>query len=338
MIPKVSICIPTYCQIAFLRQTLNSIKEQNFTDYEIIISDDSPDNSVQNLLWEFDFGERLHYFKNEIALGSPENWNEAMRKASGLYIKVLHHDDKFTHPGALAAFVNLLDSNPNVDFGFSAARVDDVQSKSIRLNCPTERQLKMLATTPEKLFLGNCIGAPSATIFQRRAIVNYDNRMKWLVDIDQYIRILQRNKNFAYSPQALISTPTNALHQVTELCKNDAEIELYEYALLYLKNAKFFSAEQDVLNFFITRIGKYGLRAVRANIAAFEDDISIKNLLEDMLRIYRKRPLLRLISFLYWRLPVPLFVQRKIQLFIKFSYKFSSSKSKRAGVEENISQ
>jgi glycosyltransferase involved in cell wall biosynthesis len=215
MIPKVSICIPTYCQVDFLRQTLNSIVEQKYTDYEIIISDDSPNDSVKNLLLEFNFGKKLHYFSNNISLGSPENWNEAIRKANGEYIKILHHDDKLAHSNALGEFVRMLDNNPNADFGFSASRVEDIQSKSIREHRPTTKQLQMMSTMPEKLFLGNYIGAPSATIYRRKAAMDYDNRMKWLVDIDFYIRVLQRNKNFSYNPEILISTPTNAGHQVT---------------------------------------------------------------------------------------------------------------------------
>jgi glycosyltransferase involved in cell wall biosynthesis len=235
MAPHLSICIPTYCQIEFLRQTLNSIKVQDFDDYEVIVSDDSPDDSVARLVSSFDFSGKLRYYRNSVPLGSPENWNAAVRRAKGKYVKLLHHDDRLAHAGALRSFVRLLDEHASADFGFAATSVEDVDNGKSRVHQPTAAQLKWLSSRPEKLFFGNFIGAPSATIYRRAVGVEYDNRMKWLVDIDFYIQVLQKNKNFAYTPDVLIVTPTNANHQVTEVCKNNAEIDFSEHALLYEK-------------------------------------------------------------------------------------------------------
>jgi glycosyltransferase involved in cell wall biosynthesis len=234
-VPHLSICIPTYRQIEFLSQTLTSVKAQDFSDYEIIISDDSPDNSVAELVATFDFGGRLRYYRNSIPLGSPENWNAAIRRAKGKYIKLLHHDDKLAHPGALSAFVRLLDKQAGASFAFGASLVEDVTNGTKRIHQPTLDQLTKLSISPEKLFFGNFIGAPSATIYRNGIGVEYDNRLKWLVDMDFYIQVLQKNKQYAYTPEVLIITPTNAVHQVTEICKNNAAIELNEYMLLYKK-------------------------------------------------------------------------------------------------------
>lgn len=105
---KVSICIPAYKHIDFLRRCLNSILEQRFTDYEVVITDDSPDDSLQKLVEEYS-DERIKYFKNKKALGSPLNWNEGIKKANGEYIKILHHDDWFSSPDSLEKYVRLLD-------------------------------------------------------------------------------------------------------------------------------------------------------------------------------------------------------------------------------------
>ena len=71
MNPKVSICIPAYKQLAILRKVLDSILIQSFENYEVIISDDSPDYGVELLIGEFDFKGRLKYSRNQTALGSP---------------------------------------------------------------------------------------------------------------------------------------------------------------------------------------------------------------------------------------------------------------------------
>lgn len=232
---KVSICIPAYKQVNYLRATLQSVAMQDFDDYELIVSDDSPDDSVRELLAEFSFGDRLTYVHNAPALGSPENWNAAIRLAKGEYVKILHHDDHFTAADSLRGFVRLLDDHPDADFGFAATRVEDVNSGLVRIHRPSDAQLQDLQQDPATLFLGNCIGAPSATICRRSLGLDYDRRMKWLVDVEYYYRSLMHNGSFAYSPQPLIGTPTNASHQVTEICRDDATIELTEAMLFFSK-------------------------------------------------------------------------------------------------------
>ncbi len=237
---KVSICVPAYKQVEFLRETLRSVEAQDFTDYEIIITDDSPDSSVRDLVTEFSFGDKLRYFHNSPALGSPLNWNAAVALARGEYVKILHHDDHFIRPDALRLFVKLLDENPDVDFGFCATRVNHVDSGLQRIHRPTDKQLDDLRADPASLFIGNCIGAPSATISRRSGNLDYDGRMKWLVDIDYYFRMLVQNRKFAFTAEALISTPTNATHQVTEICRDDIQVELGEAMLLFER----FNAQQ----------------------------------------------------------------------------------------------
>jgi glycosyltransferase involved in cell wall biosynthesis len=232
---KVSICIPAYRQVDYLRATLRSIEEQDFQDYELIVSDDSPDDSVRELLAGFHFGDRLRYVRNTPALGSPENWNAAVRLARGDYVKIQHHDDHFMRPDALRRFVGLLDADPAADFGFAASLVRHVDSGLERVHRPGEQQLAALRADPCALFDGNCIGAPSATIVRNGLGIEYDRRMKWLVDVDYYYRVLMRNGRFAYAPEVLIGTPTNATHQVTETCRDDARVEIGEAMLLYGK-------------------------------------------------------------------------------------------------------
>ena len=64
--------------------------------------------------------------------------------------------------------------------------------------------------------------------------------MKWLVDIDYYYRMLTNNPRFAHTSEALITTPTNAGHQVTEVCRDNGRVELGEAMLMFDK----FSAQQ----------------------------------------------------------------------------------------------
>src|SRR4051812_42190862 len=96
--PFISICIPAYKRVAYLQQLLESIAAQTFKDFEVIVTDDSNDDSVRRLADGFSDKLKIKYFKNEVPLGSPGNWNAAVQHATGKWIKIMHDDDWFSEP------------------------------------------------------------------------------------------------------------------------------------------------------------------------------------------------------------------------------------------------
>jgi glycosyltransferase involved in cell wall biosynthesis len=235
MNPKVSVCIPAYKQIPLLRRVLESILAQTFQNYELIITDDSPDKNVELLLKEFDFKGNLKYYHNETPLGSPANWNYAISLAKGEYIKILHTDDFFTSAHSLASYVKLLDNNPAADFAFSASEVWSLKTDVKKIFFCSPRHLKRLQKEPAFLFFRNVIGGPSATIQRNNLKVEYDTRLKWLVDVDFYIRILNQNKNIVYCNEPLICTVDGAEGQITQRVISDKTIQIREPVILFSK-------------------------------------------------------------------------------------------------------
>ncbi len=231
--PRVSICIPTYKQTEYLKKTLDSIKIQTFKDFEIVITDDSPDNSVKELVNTYDFDVNLRYIKNKIPKGSPANWNEAIRQSTGEYIKIMHHDDWFTDETSLHKFVELLDNNPNADFAFSGCLNFIHEKKSHHF--VNSDNIQKLREDPYILLLGNIIGAPSVTIYRNNASSAYDESIKWLVDLDFYIRLIIKNQNFTFTEEPLVSICTKGDHQVTKECVDNKNIEIPEYIYVYQK-------------------------------------------------------------------------------------------------------
>jgi glycosyltransferase involved in cell wall biosynthesis len=263
-LPKVSICIPAYKQVEYLKRTLQSVQSQTYRDYEIIVTDDSPDDSVLKLVQAFDWGHQLKYYKNARRLGSPENWNEAVRKASGEYIKMLHHDDWFTGPESLEAFVHMLEEHPEADFAFSSAVVRYAGDGATREHHATSEQIRTLRRDANHVFLGNFIGPPSSTIYRRSVNLQYDPRLIWFVDIDFYIQVLQRNATFVHSRQLLITSTTAAAHQITNDCVNNKCLELFETLYLYnkLKIKKRVGTYRAVMKFLFAMLERYGIRTM----------------------------------------------------------------------------
>ncbi len=233
--PKLSVCIPAYNQIEHLKKTIDSVLCQTFSDYEIIITDDSSSNIIKDFIAENYPGDKIKYFKNEPQLGSPENWNEAIRKSSGEYIKILHHDDWLNFNDSLAKYVALLDENPEVDFAFSATQAINPGIKNW-VHEITIEQLNSIKSNPLILYCNNLIGAPSTGIFRKKSNLIFDRNLKWLVDIEYYIRQLSQNKNIAYSSEMLVVTYL-AEGRVTDECVDNKEVEVFEY--LYVLNSIF---------------------------------------------------------------------------------------------------
>ncbi len=240
--PRVSICIPAYRQTEYLRKTLQSIETQTFADYEVVITDDSPDDSVATLVMPMLSDRRWTYQRNERPLGSPANWNEAIAISKSPLIKVLHHDDRFARNDALETYVRTMDENPQAGFAFSSSLVEDERSSRVRLHRPTAQQVSAVRGSPAVLFAGNVIGAPSATIHRRELGLEYDTSLKWLVDVEFYIRALRQSSDCAFIGEALIVTAHNAEHQVTQVVQHDPAIDLGEHWIVF---ERFNAAERE---------------------------------------------------------------------------------------------
>ncbi|HVG40418.1 MAG TPA: glycosyltransferase family 2 protein, partial [Chitinophagaceae bacterium] len=101
----ISICIPAYKRPENIARLLQSISIQTCKNYEIIITDDSPDDSLIKVLQKYSHLP-IQYYKNETALGTPANWNYGISKASGEWIKLMHDDDWFSSEKSLQHFAD----------------------------------------------------------------------------------------------------------------------------------------------------------------------------------------------------------------------------------------
>ncbi len=226
MNPFFSICIPAYKRSDYLKRLLDSISQQSFTDYEVIVTDDSPSTEVAELCKQFKNKFTLHYHKNAPPLGTPENWNEAIRKAKGQWIKIMHDDDWFTDEDSLQEFAGAISDSPGEEFFFSAycdvfeatGKMKEVFISKLKINS--------LQKNPTILFASNVIGPPSVTCHKNNGKFWYDPTIKWVVDIDFYIRYLEKYR-IIYIPDILVNVGIHG-EQVTVSTFRIAEVEIPE--------------------------------------------------------------------------------------------------------------
>lgn len=229
---RISICIPAYKRIHFLQRLLDSIAIQTYRNFEVIITDDSPGPEVSELLKNYTQFS-LTYHKNTSPLGTPENWNEGIRRASGDWIKLMHDDDWFAGPESLQRFVDAANANRNTSFFFSAYNnVFEVDGQTQTVRASAFRRKKLLAN-PVTLFSKNIIGPPSVTMYRKDASFTYDKTTKWVVDIDFYMRYIQQHPP-VYIDEPLVNVGINQ-HQVTQVSFRKPEVEIPENFYLLKK-------------------------------------------------------------------------------------------------------
>jgi glycosyltransferase involved in cell wall biosynthesis len=223
---SISICIPAYKRIEFLRRLLDSIVVQTFCDFEVVVTDDSPDQAVRLLCEEYQDRLPLSYFRNERQLGTPENWNEAVRKARGEWIKIMHDDDWFATEYSLACFAETIVRQPGSSFIFAAYRDVFLGKNKEREMVVNSFRYRAFLKNTATLFSQNIIGPPSVVLYKKDAGVVFDRQVKWVVDIDFYIRYLQGRKP-AYIDKVLINVGIGE-EQVTRDCFRLRLVEIPE--------------------------------------------------------------------------------------------------------------
>jgi glycosyltransferase involved in cell wall biosynthesis len=258
--PKVSICIPAYNQPEYLSKTLTSVLMQSYTDYEVIITDDSPSTIVEDMVKSFDFKGVLKYFHNDQPLGSPKNWNYCISKAKGDYIKIMHHDDWFTNSNSLEAFVKNIE-NTGADFVFCDAALFFEKRNAKGLHCPGRDMLLKLKNDPSILFFRNFVGGPSIALFKRDDTISFDENLKWLVDVDFYIQYLKKHPAFFHIEEPLLTILTDSNNSVTNSCLNNKAVEVFENFYLFNKIEKTMNARQlfHAYNFLFGLLQRFGI-------------------------------------------------------------------------------
>ena len=248
---KVSICVPTYGKPEYVKQLLDSTFRQTFTDFEIIITDDTDGDEVKRTALAYQ-DARIRYYKNPKKLGHIFNWNRAIELAQGEYIKIMFSDDWFTYDTSLEEYVGLLEHNPEAGFAFSLSmQVSDHRSF---VRAIPEDFIHKLKLDYRYLFTGNFAGAPSGTIYRNNGIL-FDEKSNWASDLELYLHLLSKNPIFAYSDRPLVSIGLHGEQYTNLFTKRDMRI-FNDYYFMFEKYHLIQS--QDCREYFEKMMLEYG--------------------------------------------------------------------------------
>src|SRR6185436_8444020 len=88
-----TVVVTVYTRIDFLAQALRSVSTQTFTNYEVMIADDSGTEAARPVFASFADDRRLHYWANPKTLGVAASLRLAIERSRGRYIAILNDDD-----------------------------------------------------------------------------------------------------------------------------------------------------------------------------------------------------------------------------------------------------
>lgn len=130
---RLSIGVPVYNGAKYIRETLDSILAQTFTDFELIISDNASTDATQAICEEYVRRDpRVRYFRNAKNLGPGPNYNRCVDVARGELFKWQAADD-LIEPTFCQRCIEMLDANPQMSAVYTQTRCIDLDSKLINI-------------------------------------------------------------------------------------------------------------------------------------------------------------------------------------------------------------
>jgi glycosyltransferase involved in cell wall biosynthesis len=235
--PLISICIPTYNQTIHLKKLLSTIYTQKNINFEVIITDDSTNQEVEDLINETNSNlksNKIKYTKNTPSLGAPKNWNLGISLAKGEYIKIMHHDGWFEDEFAIKKLLDKIEYKKNT-FVFSAVR-NDFNDRITNFKI-SDKNLLDIKNEPEKLILANLIGGPSGILYPNHLNLKFNENIIWLVDVEFYLQLFKKGFSVEYIDQILYTSKVDSDSLTNDNLIN-SEKQLVEYSFLYNKYIK----------------------------------------------------------------------------------------------------
>lgn len=196
--PEISVIIPVFNAASFLHESIESILNQTFSDFELIILNDKSTDESLEIIKKFQAKDnRIIIIDKEQNVGPANLRNEGINAAKGTYIALMDADD-IALPTRFEKQIEVLKNNPEIGvcgtwFTFFGSKKD----KIIKHN-----------TNPDAIkvsFLHSCnIGNPTV-MFKKEVLgdLKFDNDYVPVEDYDLWSRLLAKT-NFYNIPESLL--------------------------------------------------------------------------------------------------------------------------------------
>lgn len=200
--PTVSVVIPLYNAEKTIQATLDSVFQQTFSDFELIVIDDGSTDSSPEIVKVYS-DKRLHLFSFANS-GAAAARNQGIARAQGDYIALLDADDIWS-ADKLADQIEMLKKNPEVGLVYSWSDYIDAEGNPV---CPGKRVIpsENFDDTYGKLLVSNFLENGSTPLIRKQVLTDvggFDESLKSSQDLDLYLKIAA-NYSFAVVPKVQV--------------------------------------------------------------------------------------------------------------------------------------
>jgi glycosyltransferase involved in cell wall biosynthesis len=183
--PLISVIIPAYNCEKSIKETINSVLQQTFTDFELIVINDGSQDSTLDVINSIQ-DTRMKVFSFENAGGNISR-NRGLNLAVGNYISFLDADDIWT-PDKLESQLEALQKNPEAHVAYSWTDYIDEEGNFL----VSGRRVSVNGDVYEKLLINNFLENGSNPLIRKEALVEldgFDESLKAAQDWDMWLRL-----------------------------------------------------------------------------------------------------------------------------------------------------
>ncbi|MEQ9553739.1 MAG: glycosyltransferase [Coleofasciculus sp. G3-WIS-01] len=183
----ISVIIPAYNAEKTIEETVESVLNQTFTDFELLIIDDGSQDSTLDIIKRIS-DPRIQVFSYPNG-GANISRNRGLAQAGGEYVAFLDADDLWT-PDKLEAQLSALQTNPQAAVAYSWTSFIDESGNFLHKGiCSTDT-----GNVYAKLLLVNFLESGSNPLIRRQALVKidgFDESLPACQDTDLYLRLAE---------------------------------------------------------------------------------------------------------------------------------------------------
>ncbi|MBD2079350.1 glycosyltransferase family 2 protein [Leptolyngbya sp. FACHB-17] len=128
---KVTVAIPTYNRSDLLKVSLESVLNQDYPDFQVLILDNASTDNTEAIVRSFD-DPRIIYVRHSTNIGLLNNWNKAIELSNSSYLTILSDDDVLL-PGFIDEFAKAFDEHPCVGLVAAPAKFIDQHSAPLQV-------------------------------------------------------------------------------------------------------------------------------------------------------------------------------------------------------------
>lgn len=207
--PTVTVCMPAYNSARFIADAIESVLNQSFAGFELLIIDDCSTDSTAEIASYYAVRDSRIIFKvNDKNLGMVANWNLCLETAQGKYIKYLFGDDVLSSNEAIQRMASVLDNDSTISIVASGRNIIDAESNFLKRVSFFADGTLVEGTHVISRCLSvqrNLVGEPSVVMFRKgQAIRGFNAEYNQLVDLEMWFHLLEQGK-YAHIGESLSS-------------------------------------------------------------------------------------------------------------------------------------